>query len=71
MAVLGQCPSLSRLGLGKNGIGDEGAGRVAEVLGQCPSLAHLDPVYNDIGGDGAASGSRSVVDFWRYIFGRV
>ena len=51
--ALGQCPSLTFLGLSNNDIGAEGAGRLAEVLGQCRSLAHLDLCHNDIGAEGA------------------
>ena len=51
--MLGQCASLVHLDLGGNGIGDEGAGRLAAVLGQCASLAHLDLLGNGIGDEGA------------------
>ena len=44
---------LAHLDLGHNGIGDEGAGRLAAVLGQCASLAHLDLCGNGIGDEGA------------------
>ena len=37
--------TLAHLNLGENGIGAEGAGRLAAVLGQCASLAHLDLVF--------------------------
>ena len=45
--------TLAHLNLGENGIGAEGAGRLAAVLGQCASLAHLDLDYNEIGAEGA------------------
>ena len=41
------------LSLSRNGIGDEGAGRLAAVLGQCASLAHLNLCVNGIGAEGA------------------
>ena len=46
VATLGQFPSLACLSLGDNGIGEEGAGRLAAVRWQCPSLARLEPSYN-------------------------
>ena len=51
--MLGQCASLAHLNLGYNGIGAEGARRLAAVLGQCASLAHLDLSRNRIGDEGA------------------
>ena len=45
--------TLAHLNLGENGIGAEGAGRLAAVLGQCASLAHLDLGANGIGAEGA------------------
>ena len=51
--MLGQCASLAHMDLSENGIGDEGAGRLAAVLGQCTSLAHLDLDDNGIGDEGA------------------
>jgi hypothetical protein len=42
------------LNLQRNGIGAEGAGRLAGVLGQCSSLAKLDLSYNGIDDDGIA-----------------
>ena len=51
--MLGQCASLDHLNLRGNGIGAEGAGRLAAVLGQCASLAHLDLYENEIGAEGA------------------
>ena len=53
--MLGQCCPLAKLDLSHNGIGDEGAGRLAGVLGQCCSLAKLDLSENDIGDEGAES----------------
>ena len=38
--------------LGGNGIGDEGARRLAEGLGECSSLAWLDLKFNRIGDEG-------------------
>ena len=52
--MLGQCSSLTVLKLGHNGIGAEGAGRLAGVLGQCSSLAELHLQDNGIGEDGIA-----------------
>ena len=40
--VLGQCASLTYLGLRDNDIGDERAERLSGVLGQCASLVHID-----------------------------
>jgi len=37
-----QCKALSHLDLSSNGIGDEGAGRLAGALGECKALSHLD-----------------------------
>ena len=51
--VLGQCQSLTELNLGRNDIGDAGAGSLAGVLGQCSSLATLALGDNRIGVDGA------------------
>ena len=47
-----QCPSLAHLDLGFNGIGDEGAGRLAAVLPRCTSLAQLELSRNSIGDNG-------------------
>jgi Ran GTPase-activating protein (RanGAP) involved in mRNA processing and transport len=44
---------LSCLNLGSNQLGDEGAGRLAEVLPQCPALRLLWLRNNWIGGQGA------------------
>eukprot|EP00961_Rhodomonas_salina_P106094 1428960-Rhodomonas_salina.1 len=44
---------LAHLDLSFNQIGDEGAGRRAEVLGECKALAHLDLRGNQIGDEGA------------------
>ena len=51
--MLPQCTSLAHLHLGRNDIGNVGAGRLAAVLPQCTSLAHLDLRGNDIGAEGA------------------
>ena len=51
--MLGQCGAVAHLNLQDNGIGADGAGRLAGVLGQCGALAHLDLGSNGIGADGA------------------
>jgi Ran GTPase-activating protein (RanGAP) involved in mRNA processing and transport len=53
VGVIAQCPALSRLYLGSNFIGAEGAGMLAGVLAQCPTLSYLDLGYNQIGAHGA------------------
>ena len=60
--MLGQCSSLATLDLGGNGIGAEGAGRLAGVLGQCSSLATLELGGNDIGDEGIAMIRMSIPD---------
>ena len=60
--MLGQCSSLATLNLRYNGIGAEGAGRLAGVLGQCSSLATLDLEGNDIGDEGIARIIMSIPD---------
>ena len=45
-------PALAHLDRGSNGIGDEGAERLAAVLGQCQSLTHLTLDSNGIGAEG-------------------
>ena len=52
--MLGQCSSLVVLNLSCNGIGAEGAGRLAGMLGQCSSLTKLDLDDNGIGEAGFA-----------------
>ena len=51
--MLPQCPALSELDLGGNQIGDQGAGRLAEVLPQCRALSELDLSSNEIGAEAA------------------
>jgi len=51
--VLPQCPVLSKLYLGGNQIGDEGARMLAGVLPQCPVLSELYLDVNQIGHEGA------------------
>jgi len=48
-----QFPALSLLHLEINQIGDEGAGRLADVLPQCPALSYLNLSSNEIGADAA------------------
>lgn len=53
---VGKCKALAHLDLrsrskGRNGIGDEGAGRLARVLGECNELAYLDLRLNGIGAE--------------------
>ena len=47
--------ALAHLGVRVNGIGADGAGRLAGVLGQCGALAHLDLRGNDNEGVEAAA----------------
>ena len=65
--MLGDCVSLVYLGLGGNGIRDEGAGRLAAELGHCASLAVLDLRGNGIGAEGA--GRLAAACSKAYIFG--
>ena len=57
--------SISR---GFNLIGDEGAGRLAEVLGQCSALAVLDLGHNGIGAEGAGRLAGGLGQYWGGVY---
>ena len=65
--MLGQCSSLDTLDLASNGIGSEGAGRLAEVLGQCSSLVELNLETNWIGDDVIAMIRSRIQDSTKFL----